>query len=62
MRHRDRTRGGFRKGALLQHATDWNADIIIVGNSVKRFWLKKLLGETAMRVIQHASVPLFLSQ
>ena len=53
---------GSAKELLLQHATDWNADIIVVGNSVKRYWLKKLLGETAMHVIQHASVPLFLSQ
>lgn len=47
---------------LLQHATDWKADAIIVGNSVKHFWLKKLLGETAMHIIRHANVPLFLSQ
>jgi len=47
---------------LLQHAAEWNADLIVVGNSVKRLWLKKLLGETAMHVIKHANVPLFLSQ
>ncbi len=53
---------GSPQELLLQHATDWNADVIVVGNSVKRIWLKKLLGETAMHVIKNANVPLFLSQ
>ena len=53
---------GSAQEQLLQHATDWNADVIVVGNSIKRLWLKKLLGETAMHVIRHANVPLFLSQ
>lgn len=53
---------GSAKELLLQHATDWKADVIVVGNSVKRLWLKKLFGETAMHVIQNATVPLFLSQ
>ena len=47
---------------LLQHATDWNADLIVLGNSAKNLWLKKLFGETAMHVIKHADIPLFLSQ
>lgn len=50
------------KQHLLQHATDWNADLIVLGNSAKHLWLKKLLGETAMQVIKHAEIPLFLSQ
>jgi len=53
---------GSAQELLLQHATDWKADVIVVGNSIKRLWLKKLLGETAMHVIRHADVPLFLSQ
>ena len=53
---------GSAKELLLQHATDWKADVIVVGNSVKRLWLKKLFGETAMDVIRNATVPLFLSQ
>lgn len=53
---------GSARELLLQHATDWKADVIVVGNSVKRLWLKKLFGETAMHVIQNATVPLFLSQ
>ncbi len=53
---------GSARELLLQHATDWNADAIVVGNSVKRLWLKKLFGETAMHVVRNATVPLFLSQ
>ena len=53
---------GSAKELLLRHATDWKADVIVVGNSVKRLWLKKLFGETAMYVIRNATVPLFLSQ
>lgn len=47
---------------LLQHAADWKADAIVVGNSVKHLWLKKLMGETAIHLIRNATVPLFLSQ
>ena len=53
---------GSAKELLLQHATDWKADVIVVGNSVKRLWLKKLFGETAMDVIRNGTVPIFLSQ
>lgn len=53
---------GSAKEHLLQHATAWQADVIVVGNSVKRLWLKKFFGETAMHAIQYANVPLFLSQ
>ncbi len=53
---------GSAKQLLLQHATDWNADLIVIGNSIKHYWLKKLLGETAMHVIRESRIPLFLSQ
>ena len=53
---------GSAQQLLLQHAADWNADLMVVGNSVKRLWLKKLFGETALHVIRHANIPLFLSQ
>lgn len=53
---------GPAKQLLLQHATDWDTDLIVVGNSIKHYWLKKLLGETAMHVIRNTEIPLFLSQ
>lgn len=53
---------GSAQKLLLQQAADWNADLIVVGNSAKHLWLKKLLGETAMHVLRNATIPLFLSQ
>lgn len=53
---------GSSRQLLIQHAADWQADLIVLGNSAKHYWLKKLLGETAMHVIRNANVPLFLSQ
>lgn len=53
---------GSPKQQLLQHATGWNSDLIVLGNGSKRLWLKKLLGDTAMNVIRHADIPLFVSQ
>ncbi|MDA1233001.1 MAG: universal stress protein [Planctomycetota bacterium] len=40
---------GSPKQQLLQHATDWNADLIVLGNGSRRLWLKKLLGDTAFQ-------------
>jgi len=53
---------GSAQELLLQQAADWKADLMVVGNSIKQYWLKKLLGETAMHVIRNTEIPLFLSQ
>ena len=53
---------GSPKQVLLEHGTDWNADMLVIGNSIRHYWLKKLLGETALHVIRQTNVPLFLSQ
>ena len=53
---------GSLEKLLLQHALDWNADVIILGNSAKHLWLRRLFGDFAMHVIKSASIPLFLSQ
>ncbi len=53
---------GAAREQLLPHAAAWKADLILLGNSAKHLWLKKLLGETALHVIRNADVPLFLSQ
>lgn len=53
---------GSPKHQLLPHATDWNADLIVLGNGSRHLWLKKLLGDTASNVIEHADIPLFVSQ
>ncbi len=50
------------KDHLLPYATEWGADLIVVGNSAKSLMLRRIFGETALQVIQHADRPLFLAQ
>lgn len=47
---------------LLPYAEQWNADLIVVGNSAKSLWIRRVFGETAMKVIREAERPLFLAQ
>ncbi|MFO0816588.1 MAG: universal stress protein [Pirellulales bacterium] len=53
---------GSPKDQILPYAADWNADLIVLGNSAKNFLLRRVLGETALHVMQRAHCPLFLSQ
>jgi nucleotide-binding universal stress UspA family protein len=50
------------RGALLAHARDTEADIIVMGNSMRRLLLRKVLGDTVLDTIQNADRPLFLTQ
>jgi len=47
---------------ILPAAYDWNADLLVLGNSARNLLLRRVLGETALRVMQTSSLPLFLSQ
>jgi len=53
--------GGPQKG-LLDHATEWEADLIVMGSTSRARIFKHLLGDTALHAIRHAEVPLFLAQ
>lgn len=53
---------GSAKEKLLAHAAEWKADLIVMGNSHRRFVLRQLFGETMLHVMQNADLPLFLSQ
>ncbi|MFO0870238.1 MAG: universal stress protein [Pirellulales bacterium] len=53
---------GSPKDQILPYAADWNADLIVLGNSAKNFLLRRVLGETALHVMRHADRPLFLAQ
>ena len=46
---------------LLEQAKAWGADLIVLGNSSKSLWLRKIYGETALRTIRESDVPLFLA-
>lgn len=47
---------------LLPYAAKWNADLIVMGGSVRRLLLRKLMGDTVLHALQHADRTLFLCQ
>lgn len=53
---------GPPKDLLLPLATQWQADMIVLGNSAGHLLKKRLLGETALHIIRNADRPLFLCQ
>jgi len=53
---------GSARKELLPHAEEWNADLIVLGNSSRSFLIRKVFGETALNVMQNSVLPLFLSQ
>ena len=50
------------KQRLLSHAAEWEADLIVMGNSRRTFLRRRLFSETMLHVMQNADLPLFLSQ
>lgn len=53
---------GSPRKEILSHADEWNADMIVMGNSARSYLLRKVLGDTALHIIQNSELPLFLSQ
>ncbi len=53
---------GSPKDFLLPMATQWQADMIVLGNSARSLLLKRVFGETALHIIRNADRPLFLGQ
>jgi nucleotide-binding universal stress UspA family protein len=47
---------------LFFSARDINADMIVMGNSIRSIWLRKMLGDTVINTLIQADRPLFLSQ
>lgn len=47
---------------LLSIARDIDADLIVMGNSIRSIWLRKMLGSTMLNTLTRADRPLFLSQ
>lgn len=53
---------GPARSNLLPFAQENNADLIVMGNSVHKALLQRLLGDTVLETIKLADRPLFLSQ
>jgi nucleotide-binding universal stress UspA family protein len=47
---------------LVAYAVEWGADLIVAGNSAKNLLLRKLFGETALKLLRESPLPLYLSQ
>lgn len=50
------------KGHLLKYAAEHGADLIVMGNSAKHLFVRRLFGETMLHTVQHADRTLFLAQ
>ncbi len=53
---------GSPRDGLLEHAGQWQADLIVMGSSSRARIFKHLLGDTALHAVRNAEVPLFLTQ
>ena len=53
---------GHARSNLLPFAREIDADLIVMGNSVNKALLQRLLGDTVLETIKSADRPLFLSQ
>jgi len=47
---------------LVPYAEAWKADLIVAGNSSKNLLLRKLFGETALKLLRESPLPLYLAQ
>ncbi|TWU00284.1 Universal stress protein family protein [Botrimarina colliarenosi] len=55
-------RPGDPKGGVLGVAAEWGADLIVMGNSHRTLFSRKVLGDTMLETIRHSDLPLFLAQ
>lgn len=53
---------GNPREAVLQVAHEWNADLIVMGNSHRTLLSRRVLGDTMLETIKNSDLPLFLSQ
>ena len=47
---------------LIPYAEAWKADLIVAGNSAKNLLLRRIFGETALRLLRESQLPLYLAQ
>jgi nucleotide-binding universal stress UspA family protein len=47
---------------LIPYAQAWQADLIVAGNSARNLLLRRLFGETALRLLRESPLPLYLAQ
>jgi nucleotide-binding universal stress UspA family protein len=47
---------------LLPYAAAWQADLVVAGNSARNLLLRRVFGETALRLLRESRLPLYLAQ
>ncbi len=47
---------------ILESASEFDADLIVMGNGIRSYWLDRLLGNTALHVVQHSTRALYMTQ
>ena len=53
---------GDPKVLLLAAATLWQADMIVMGNSARSVFTRRVLGDTLLETLRNTTIPLFLAQ
>lgn len=53
---------GEARQRLLAYADEWRADLLVLGATSRARIVRRLLGDTALATIRHATIPLFLCQ
>lgn len=48
--------------SMLDHAEQWKADLIALGSTARARLFRYVMGDTALHLIRHAHVPLFMAQ
>jgi len=53
---------GEAQQQLLQHATEWEADLIVMGQRARRRLTRRLFGDATTQVMRHADQSVFLAR
>ncbi len=53
---------GDNPNVLLEHAEEWDADLIVLGNTMRNVLIKEVFGNVTHYLIEHSRKALFLSQ
>ena len=52
---------GTARSEMLPYAEKWDADLMVLGNSARNAWSRRILGSTTYRMIRESPLPLFLA-
>lgn len=53
---------GDPSSCLLEYASEWNADLVVLGSTARARIFRRMIGDVALSMVQNASMPLFMTQ